>query len=46
MGKISISIPDKLEEKLRKRAMKRFGMKKGNLSRAVEEAIRLWLGEK
>ena len=43
MGKVSISIPDSLEDKLRRKAMDKFGMKKGNLSKAVEEAIRSWL---
>jgi hypothetical protein len=45
MGKISISISDDLEEKVRKTAMKKFGMKKGYLSKAVIEALKLWLKE-
>lgn len=45
MGKISISIPDDLEEELRKKAMEKFGMKKGHLSKAAEEAISEWLKE-
>jgi len=46
MGKISIAMPDELEERFRKAAMKKFGMKKGNLSDAAVEAIELWLKEK
>lgn len=46
MGKISISMPDELEDKLRKRAMEKFGMKKGCLSKAIEEAVKAWLKEK
>lgn len=46
MGKISISIPNKLEKKLRKKAMEKFGIKKGNLSKAAEEAIKSWLRKK
>ena len=43
MGKISVSVPDDLEEAVRIRAMKKFGMKKGYLSAAVTEALRKWL---
>lgn len=45
MGKISVSLPNDLEEKLRKKAMKLFGMKKGYLSKAVIEALESWLKE-
>ena len=45
MGKISVSIPDDLEEAVRVEAMKKFGMKKGYLSNAVTEALREWLKE-
>lgn len=43
MGKISISISDELEEKVRRKAMKKYGMKKGYLSRAASEALEMWL---
>jgi hypothetical protein len=43
MGKISVSIPDNLEEKIRIKAMKKFGMKKGYLSKVVIETLELWL---
>jgi len=43
MGKISVSLPNELEEKVRKKAMKEFGMKKGYLSKAVIKALESWL---
>jgi hypothetical protein len=43
MGRISVAIPDELEKKLRFKAIERFGGKKGDLSRAVEEAIDTWV---
>jgi len=41
---ISVSIDEGLEKTLREEAAKRFGTGKDSLRRAVEEAIRLWLG--
>jgi len=38
-----VDIPDELEKKLRLKTIERFGGKKGDLSRAVEEAIKQWL---
>jgi len=45
MGSVSVSIPDDLELELRKKGMERFGLRRGYLSKAIEEAIRLWLKE-
>jgi len=45
MGKINISLDDKTEEKLRNAIFKKKGMKKGNISEAIEEAINLWIKE-
>jgi hypothetical protein len=45
MGSISASITDDLEQQLREAGVKKFGLKRGYLSKAVEEAIRLWLKE-
>jgi hypothetical protein len=45
MGKISVSIPNELEDRVRKKAMKEFGMKKGYLSNAVIKALEIWLKE-
>ena len=43
MGRISVDLPDELEKKLRLKTVERFGGKKGDLSRAVEEAIYSWV---
>jgi len=45
MGKISVSISNELEEKVRKKAIKEFGIKKGYLSKAVIKALESWLEE-
>jgi hypothetical protein len=36
-------IPDELEKKLRLKALEVFGGKKGDLSRAVEESVKIWV---
>jgi len=46
MGKLNIKIKDKIDSKFRKEVFKRKGMKKGNLTQAVEEAMLLWIGSK
>ena len=38
-----MDIPDELEKQLRFKTIDRFGGKKGDLSRAVEEAVRTWI---
>lgn len=43
MGRIDFNLDDNLEEKFRKVVFKRKGMKKGNLGKALEEAIDLWI---
>jgi hypothetical protein len=43
MGRISADISDELEKKLRFKTIERFGGKKGDLSRAVEEAVKTWV---
>jgi hypothetical protein len=43
MGRVSVYIPDELEKKLRFKAIERFGGRKGDLSRAVEEAVKTWV---
>ena len=45
MGRISVDIPDELEKKLRFKTIDRFGGKKGDLSRAVEEAVKTWVAK-
>ena len=46
MVKISISLSAELEEKVRKKAIKEFGIRKGYLSKAVIKALESWLEEK
>jgi hypothetical protein len=46
MGRISADLPDELEKQLRLKTVERFGGKKGDLSRAVEEAIKTWIAKK
>ena len=43
MGRISVIISDELEKSLRFKTIERFWGKKGDLSKAVEEAIQTWV---
>jgi len=43
MGKINVIVDDKIEKKFRDTVFKRKGMKKGNLTDSVEEAMLLWV---
>jgi hypothetical protein len=43
MGRIQIVLSDDLEKKFRDEVFKNLGMKKGNMSLAIEEAIKLWI---
>ena len=43
MGKINIVLNDNTEERFRKAVADNKGMKKGNISIALEEAIELWI---
>ena len=45
MGRISVAIPDQLEKKLRFKTIERFGGRKGDLTRAVEEAVKTWVAK-
>ena len=45
MGRISVTISDELEKELRFKTVERFGGKKGDLTRAVEEAIKTWVAK-
>jgi hypothetical protein len=46
MGRINVDLPDELERQLRLRTVERFGGKKGDLSKAVEDAVRTWVNNK
>jgi hypothetical protein len=43
MGRICVELPDELEKKLRFKTVEMFGGKKGDLSRAVEDAVETWI---
>jgi len=45
MGRISVDIPDGLEKKLRLKTIERFGGRKGDLSKAVGEAVKTWVAD-
>ena len=46
MGRISVDLPDELEKQLRLKTVEKFGGKKGDLSRAIEEAVKTWITKK
>ena len=46
MGRIDVVLNDELEKKFREEVVLRIGFKKGNISIAVEEAIRTWISKK
>ena len=43
MGRINVDISDQVEKQLRLKTVEKFGGKKGDLSRAVQEAIQTWI---
>jgi hypothetical protein len=45
MGRITAELSDELEKKLRYKTIERFGGKKGDLSKAVEEAVKTWISK-
>ena len=46
MGRLNLTLSDDLERKLRLAVVNRYGGRKGDLSEAVEQAIRDWLGKR
>ena len=43
LGRISAVLSDELEKKLRLKALEKYGGRKGDLSRAVEAAVKTWV---
>ena len=43
MSKLNIKVRKEVDKKFREKVFKRKGMKKGNLTEAVEEAMLLWV---
>ncbi|MGA3111142.1 MAG: ribbon-helix-helix domain-containing protein [Candidatus Bathyarchaeia archaeon] len=46
MGRINVDISDELEKQLRLKTVERFGGKKGDLSKAVQDAVKTWINKK
>lgn len=46
MGRVNLVLSDEVERKLRLAVVNRYGGRKGDLSEAVEQAIRDWLGKR
>jgi hypothetical protein len=42
MGRINVNIEDRVEERFRGAVFRSKGMKKGNLTQAIEEAMMMW----
>lgn len=42
---MNVIIDDKLEERFRRAVFEKRGMKKGNISESLEEALDLWITE-
>ena len=43
MGRINVTLSDELEKALRFKTIERFGGKKGDLTRAVTDAVTTWV---
>ncbi|MBC7128215.1 MAG: hypothetical protein H5T45_00580 [Thermoplasmatales archaeon] len=43
MGRIDVILSDELEKEFREEVYRQKGMKKGNLKKALEDAIILWI---
>jgi hypothetical protein len=43
LARIDVILDDDLEKKFRDEVFKRYGMKRGNLTEAMQEAVRMWL---
>lgn len=46
VGSLNVVISDELEQKFREEIGRRLGTQRGNLAKAVEEALDLWLKHK
>ena len=45
MGRISVTLSDELEKQLRFKTIERYGGKKGDLTKAVADAIQTWVAK-
>jgi hypothetical protein len=46
LGRLNVDISDDLEKQLRLKTVEKFGGKKGDLSKAVQEAVKTWIDKK
>lgn len=46
MARFVVDIPDDLNKEFRIKIIETYGTEKGSLTKAIKEAIRLWLKEK
>lgn len=46
MSRLQVVLSDDVEDRLRKKAAEKFGLKKGSISKAIEEAITEWLNKR
>ena len=45
MGRLNLVVPDDFEDQFRQEVFKRKGMRKGNLTDAIIEGMKLWMGQ-
>jgi hypothetical protein len=43
MARVNLLLSDELEKEFRQKVFERYGMKKGNIAKAIEEAITEWV---
>lgn len=46
MGRLDIILPDDLEKRFRDEVFRRYGMKRGNLTIAIQKAVKQWIENK
>jgi hypothetical protein len=46
MGRICVDLPDELEKQFRIKTVERFGGKKGDLSKAIQQAVETWIAKR
>lgn len=43
MGKLNVKVREEIDKKFREEVFRRKGMRKGNITEAIEEAMLLWI---
>lgn len=43
VGKLNVKVKEEIDKKFREEVFKRKGMRKGNITEAIEEAMLLWI---